>query len=403
MAAMIGGEMATTLLYRETIDRFDEERVMSNRYVSMITPQVSQVHMLEWENKQQGEDLEVSKVELSRLEESLAKIDSEQVAIREEMMALDSSTSTQKQQIALLEQLNQPVESDITFVFADRFNSERSGGHPAPSKNDPRLAERLSTKTSKSTAGDSQAKKMDGNLTQTTAASKRYRTGKMARLEARLRELTTTAKRNIQNLHVRCNDIARANKENQEEYQEEGAMVQEIKQIGDLTCEIDKVEQQSYFSVHEILRLRLELMVAQRIQAEAQEAFHEEEHIFQKKELLAKKALQDSCADGKAKLDAQLKMANEDFSKQLDEIAATTQKLNSLGKTVDKEIASGKLLKLQGKLRVCKGQYERLARRWVLEKEGYHAELAMLNKKIAVLQRKRGLSDDEIAAAIGQL
>jgi hypothetical protein len=108
-------------LYSERIKSFDDERQKFNSYTNLIKIDQRELHILQWDNRQQTEDSESRGTELEKLEDELRSILRQTDDANLELETISRSKVTNLSQIELLSGLPRPVQHDTTYFFEDKF------------------------------------------------------------------------------------------------------------------------------------------------------------------------------------------------------------------------------------------------------------------------------------------
>lgn len=108
-------------LYVEKIQSFDEERQKFNSYTNLIKIDQRELHILQWDSRQQTENSESRSAELKKLNDELRSILRQTDEAKLELETISHNKVTNLSQIQLLSGLSQPVKHDTTYFFEDKF------------------------------------------------------------------------------------------------------------------------------------------------------------------------------------------------------------------------------------------------------------------------------------------
>ena len=226
------------------VGHFDEERLLFQKYISSVTPDHAELHMLDWDSRQRREDIEVAKLELAKAQKDVTRNSDLITRAKQAMEESQQARAARKKQIELLSELSQPVEHDVTYVGKDRHPHSTSTTANTNKFQDPE-----------------EIKKM---------VSRKYRTGEIVKLEQQLSEINSTIAKSTGALMLRIIELkATATKL---ERNNEGLIKRDYEEADALVAELEKLDSQSFSSVNEILTLRLNIMRSQREEVEETES-----------------------------------------------------------------------------------------------------------------------------------
>jgi coiled-coil domain-containing protein 77 len=348
--------------YLNTINHFDDERRLFQQYIDSVTPNASELHQLDWDSRQRREDIESAKVEQEMVENELAKTD---IKWKEAKVLLDDHklerTSRQKQ-IDLLSQLSQPVEHDITYVYGDAFPHSTVSSASSSSK----------------FADPAEVKKM---------VSRRYRTGEIVKLENQLTELNSVIAKNTGALMLRVSELRAATKRIDAGQHE--AVKDDYDAAKSVIKDLENIDMNSFSTVKEILKLRLKIMSAQRIEVEENDRLHKDKEYFEQKELEARNQLINDTGVMKKRLDKELAETTKEYKRQLNDLDTQAEELKKVNKVEHKKNEKNNDIEnLKIRHNIVKSRYNKLRRRHALEMEGYNNEVKILKKKIKNLYKQ---------------
>lgn len=204
----------------------------------------------------QQENVEAAGQEVKNIIDDIELAQKELTLKREELEELKEAQESRKAQLSRLSQLAQPIETDVTYLFNEK-----------PLKNNGKgLVESVPLR----------------HQAPPNAYKKQVKTGELLQLESKLHDVTRMAYGRFSEFDttfVNANILSR---------QCEDTVVDKVQSSIDraasLIAEMDHLDQQSFFSVSELLRLRLNIMVAQRLEVEELENLTKEREYFEKKE-----------------------------------------------------------------------------------------------------------------------
>ena len=352
--------------FLNAVQHFDAERHLFQKNIELISPNESEIHLLDWDSRQRREDMEVSKIELEKakinIELNEAKIKRAKEILEEGQLAKTS----RKTQIELLSELSQPVEHDITYCFNDSYPASRETSAASKSKfNNPE-----------------EVKKM---------VSRRYRTGEIVKLESQLTDMNQQIAKNCGALLLRIAELKSEISKKEENNFED--VKQDYAQAAEMIEELEKVDFQCFRTVRETLQLRLRLMISQREEIEENENLAKDKNYFDKKEAEARRQLVEDTTTGKKRLDKELANTTKEYQRQLDELDHQAEQLKRAQKSVQDKMESGAVEHLHQRYDIVKGRYIKLKKRHALEMEGFNAEADILKNKIKKLQKQIAIAD----------
>lgn len=261
--------------FTERVNHFDEERKLIARYKSLVTPVKSEMHQLSWDTSQQHEAGEQAAREVQKVIDETDLAHKELEFKREELADMREAQIARKSQLVRLSQLAQPIESDVTYLFneKDRHSGKRNVIESAPSENQVAPANAL----------------------------KQTKTGDLIQLENKVQEITKLVVAKFSDFDV---EFVNANVVSHRCEQEVMDKVKRaISEARVLIDEMNSINQQAFFSVHELLHLRLKIMVAQRMEVEELESLTKEKQYF----LLKERELRDQLVAEMAQMKSRLK------------------------------------------------------------------------------------------------
>jgi len=348
--------------YMNCVNHFDDERKLFQSNIEYVTPNASELHLLDWDSRQRREDIEMAKVELDAVVKEVDLHTRKFNSARERLEDGKTSRTSRQKQIQLLSELQQPVEHDVTFVYKDRYPESRSSSAGSGSK----------------FADPAEVKKM---------ISRRYRTGEIVKLENQLSELNQVIAKNTGALMLKTVELRSGSAK--ADLTQDDNIKGEYEKARNLIGELHKSDMNVFSTVSEILKLRLKIMIAQRREVEETERLHKDKEYFEKKELEARHSLIEDTNTAKKRLDKELDDTTKEFKKQLQELDKQGDELkrSNTRKAMKKSKKAGEVQVLKERYKIVRGRYEKLRRRHALEMEGFNNEANILRTKIKSLQK----------------
>lgn len=241
--------------FTERVQHFDEERKIFGKYKLLVSPLKSELHQLSFDTLQQQESSENAVQEVNKVISELTLAQKELQFKRDELIDLKEHQIARKQQILRLSQLSQPIESDVTYLFNER-NINLNKNHIESLPNNNKLINNSFVKQTKS--------------------------GDLIQLEIKLHEitkLTHTKFSNFDSEFVNANIIS---------YKCEKEVIEKVRsaiiEAKELIINMNEINSQSFFSVKELLYLRLKILITQRMEIEELECLNKEKEYFISKE-----------------------------------------------------------------------------------------------------------------------
>lgn len=348
--------------YMTCVNHFDDERKLFQKNIEFVTPNASELHLLDWDSRQRREDIEMAKVELDAVDQEVSLHSRRFTLARERLDDGKTNRTSRQKQIQLLSELQQPVEHDVTYCYNDRHPDSRS----------------TSANVSSKFADPAEVKKM---------ISRRYRTGEIVKLENQLTELNATIAKNTGALMLKVVELrsgsAKSDATNNDEVKGEYAMANQ------LITELHKTDLNCFSTVSEILKLRLKIMVAQRREVEETDRLHRDKEYFEEKEQEARRSLIVDTSTAKKRLDKELGETTKEFKRQLLDLDKQREELRKVGVKNEKTKTAKKdeTVVLKERYTIVRKRYETLRRRHALEMEGFNNEASILRRKIKSLQK----------------
>jgi hypothetical protein len=287
-------------LYIDRIKNFNREREIFTNCVSIIKPNHRELHVLEWESRQQEESTNYLQKELDGVDAELKKIRRETEEARQELEDLLNSQESRKAQIRRFMELPQPVQRDITYLFYDKYAAVN-----------PKKSQQVSEQKDIDLGDLSNP----STLSKITGLPKRIRTGEIQLLETKLKEEVSKAYSNIEVLKSRVQHAVDViSKSSIASDSSLDAMRTEAETLVE---DLDRLDHQCYMAVAELLKLRLRIMIAQREEFEGIEKLAREKKEFETKEATMKNLLLADMQKLKHQMKVDLKERTADFNKQV--------------------------------------------------------------------------------------
>jgi uncharacterized coiled-coil DUF342 family protein len=108
--------------YHDRIKNFDQERQKITDYANLIKPNQRELHILQWEGRQQDETATMLNNELTGCDQDLRKIMYKTEEAKLELQNLSLKHLEKKSQIQRLSELSQPVQRDVTYLYDDKIS-----------------------------------------------------------------------------------------------------------------------------------------------------------------------------------------------------------------------------------------------------------------------------------------
>lgn len=108
--------------YYDRIQNFDEERQKITKYINLIKPNQRELHILQWENRQEIENATISNHELLGYKRDLQNLYYQIDGAKLELQNLNNKHIITTLQIQKLSELSQPVQRDVTYLFDDKYS-----------------------------------------------------------------------------------------------------------------------------------------------------------------------------------------------------------------------------------------------------------------------------------------
>ena len=243
--------------YAERVHQFERERKVFRDYVALITSDRNEAHNLEWENKKLDNTASEIKIEIDRYAKEARELASQIHASTAELNALKSAKDARKEQILRLSKLSNPVQRDVTYIIEERFNVRNI----RKSNNNEDVELKL------------------GNVAN---VYKPMKTGELLKMEQRLTEETLKTTTYLQDVQI---SIREAEEERHRYHKiKENINETDLVEAKQLYQEVREIEAQSFLAVSELLRLRVNILVAQRQEVEQLELLQRDKEYFLQKE-----------------------------------------------------------------------------------------------------------------------
>ncbi|KAJ1425256.1 hypothetical protein B484DRAFT_397996 [Ochromonadaceae sp. CCMP2298] len=339
--------------YANRVQTFDRERKVFNDYVGLIMPSRTESHNLEWENKKLQTVAQDVRLDADKIRRQADQIGATVASTIDQIQSLKAAKSSRELQIARLGKLTNPVQRDVTYIVEERFTV----------KNDNKRAALGSV-----------------------GPQKVLRTGEILKLEQRMVSETTKTSTYLQDVQLSIREA----EEERHRYRKMTSQnnVTHMKEAKELYLEVDELEAQCFLAVSELLRLRVNIMVAQREEVEQLEHLERDKVFFVNKEEKTRTALIGDMTLMQRRVKNELQDSTRDFQKQL---AALSVKLNELKlkeewtRGQNKKVVSDDVL-AEAALQ-AKNRYTKLRRRHALEMEGYQNEINTLRGRLSQVEK----------------
>jgi hypothetical protein len=115
-------------LYSERIKSFDDERQKFNSYTNLIKIDQRELHILQWDSRQQTENSDSRGAELEKFEDELRLILRQTDDANLELETILQTKVTNLSQIEHLSGLPRPVQHGTTYFFEDKFALAKPAG-----------------------------------------------------------------------------------------------------------------------------------------------------------------------------------------------------------------------------------------------------------------------------------
>jgi len=386
----MSGGSDTEYFYDDRIKNFDEERLKMTQYINLIKPNQRELHILQWEGRQQDENANILDHEILAYDEELQRINYKMDEARIELQNSSQKHIAQKVQIQRLNELSQPVQRDTTYLFDDKYSYTA----PIDTKKKGKINTLLPSQKNKDTKNE------PSNVVPTHLKSfKQQKTGEIVRIEGKLNDETKKLKSKYHDFQTLVHSVEGSifeNKENSNRLLETSRY-----EASRLISDNDRLDHQCYLSVSELLKLRLRIMIAQREEVEELDKLNEEKIDCEKSEIFLRNQLISDIQELRDNLKKDLEGREIEFSGQIEEVSKKCEKLKkkkNLELSNKKNLRSTKIIeKLEIDVAYAQERYERLRRRNVLEMEGYNNEATMLRLRLSHIEkvysaRKRRIS-----------
>lgn len=108
--------------YNDRIKTFDDERQKVTNYISLIKPNQRELHILQWEGKQQSDNVTNQDHELASYNDDLRTVVKQTNETKSELQIIAQKHISNQSQLQQLGELSQPVQRDITYFFDDKYS-----------------------------------------------------------------------------------------------------------------------------------------------------------------------------------------------------------------------------------------------------------------------------------------
>jgi len=261
--------------FTERVNHFDDERKLIARYKSLVTPVKSEMHQLSWDTSQQHEAGEQAALEVQKVIDETDLAHKELAFKREELADMREAQVARKSQLVRLSQLAQPIETDVTYMFneKDRHKGKSNVIESAPIDNQASSASSL----------------------------KQAKTGDLIQQEIKAHEITKLALAKFADFDMEFITANIVSHKCEVQVMEKVKIA--ISEARELITEMNSINHQAFFSVYELLYLRLKIMVAQRMEVEELESLTKEKQYF----LVKEQELRDQLVAEMAQMKSRLK------------------------------------------------------------------------------------------------
>lgn len=285
-ASAITSQTKALEFYTERVSGFDQERKIFAEYEKFIKPSQNEIHLLNWDRKQEEEAVDLRRKDLERLNHDMEKMDQEILMAETHLGEMGESHRALEDQIQNLADIIEPVQHDTTYLVLDRYPIKQSV---------------------------SKAKKVDINT-----IVKQVRSGDVVMLEGKLQGDTTKTQTLIGSFNGKVR--AAVDLIGKKRFSYEKSFVPNKEKVERVIEEIEYLEKQCFQATYDLLGLRLKIMIAQREEVDELERLEKDQEFFMIKDQETRENLIDDLQKIRDQLQTDLVNCTTEFRKQQDAI-----------------------------------------------------------------------------------
>lgn len=259
--------MKSNDFYRLRLEHFDKERRIFKEYVDIISPTSNELHNLSWENKKLENRSDEINEEILRYDNEISKLTKQKDSIKAEIQSMEIAKTARYEQISRLSKFKAPVSHDTTYLVDEKFPNKLDQG-------------RQQQQNSKHHHHHQHNKENYYNVNNQLV--KPTKNGELLQLEKNLIFETSKVKAFQNDLIDTINDIIE--KRYQYRLQRKYQSTYDILPAKEKLQRVIDTEFQTFLAVSELLRMRLDIMIAQREKVDEVEKLEHEKNYFIKKE-----------------------------------------------------------------------------------------------------------------------
>ena len=235
--------------YRLRLEHFDKERRIFKEYVDIISPTSNELHNLSWENKKLENRSEEIDDELIKYDNEIATLTKQKESIKDEIKSMEIAKTARYEQISRLSKFKAAVSSDTTYIVQEKFPN-----------------------TMKKYTNLSMIHNKENYYNITNKLVKPTKNGELLLLEKNLTFETSKVTAYQNDLIDSINDVIE--KRYQYRLQRRHQSKYDILPAKEKHQRVIDTELQTFLAVSELLRMRLDIMIAQREKVEFDDMRH---------------------------------------------------------------------------------------------------------------------------------
>jgi hypothetical protein len=260
--------------YRLRLDHFDKERRIFKEYVDIISPTSNELHNLSWENKKLENRSDEINEEILRYDNEISKLTKQKDSIKAEIQSMEIAKTARYEQISRLSKFKAAVSHDTTYLVDEKFPTKLDQGKQSSKHHHACMIHNK-----------------ENYYNVTNQFVKPTKNGELLQLEKNLTFETSKVKAFQNDLIDTINDIIE--KRYQYRLQRRYQSKYDILPAKEKLQRVIDTELQTFLAVSELLRMRLDIMIAQREKVDEVEKLEHEKNYFIKKEENTKTQVRD--------------------------------------------------------------------------------------------------------------
>jgi len=281
--------MKSNDFYRLRLEQFDKERRIFKEYVDIISPTCNELHNLSWENKKLENRSDEINEELIKYDNEISKLIKQKESIKAEINSMEIAKTARYEQINRLSKFKTAVTHDTTYLIHEKFPTKQHQGKQQQQQQQQQQQRRKDNVNHNHNHDLIHNKENYYNVTNQLV--KPTKNGELLQLEKNLTYETSKVTSFQNEVIDSINDVIE--KRYQYRLQRRYQSKYDIMPAKEKHQRVIDTEFQTFLAVSELLRMRLDIMIAQREKVDEVERLEHEKNYFITKEENTKAQVKD--------------------------------------------------------------------------------------------------------------